>query len=315
MSADMLEHQILVPLDGSVLAENILPHAEVLARSSACGLLLLHVITPVETSQMRLWSAATPADLRRQAEEAALTRTHTYLAAVAARLQTEGLSVRTEVMSDHDPAGAIIDRAAGDPAIRLIALATHGRSGLSRWVLGSVAAKLLPAASTPLLLLRASDHTGVYIPESRYRTIVVPLDGSASAEQALEQARPIAAACRATLVLVVIVPHADDAGLAEAGVVPSWMAAEAQEQQRHAHQYLARLTAQLMAEGVKVRPRLGAGQPAEAILRISADEQADLIVVASHGQGGRVRRWLGSVAAKLAQGAEVPLLLVKTRAA
>jgi nucleotide-binding universal stress UspA family protein len=307
----MLEQQILVPLDGSALAENILPHAEVLGRISACGLLLLHVVTPAESNQTRLWSAAAPADLRRQWEEEDLTRIHTYLAAVATRLQAEGLHVRTEVLTAHDPAEAIIDRAAGDPAIRLIALATHGRSGLSRWVLGSVAAKLLPTAPRPLLLLRTNDDAGVYVPELRYRTIVVPLDGSAMAEQALERARPIAGACDATLVLVTIVPPVADVGLAEAGVVPDWMEAEAQEQQQRAQHYLAQLTARLAAEGVNARPRLGTGQPAEAILRISADEQADLIVMATHGARGRDHRWLGSVAAKLAQGAKVPLLLVQ----
>src|SRR6185503_16105223 len=87
MSADTPEQQILVPLDGSALAENVLPHAEALARITGRGLLLQHVVTPAETSQTRLWSAAAPADLRRQWEESALTRTHTYLAALAGRLQ------------------------------------------------------------------------------------------------------------------------------------------------------------------------------------------------------------------------------------
>lgn len=314
MSTNTLEQQILVPLDGSALAENILPHAEVMARSSACGLLLLHVITPSETNQTRLWSAAAPADLRRQWEEEDLTRIHSYLAALAARLQAEGLHVRTEVLTEPDPAEAIINRAAGDPAITLIALATHGRSGLSRWVFGSVAAKLLSVAPKPLLLLRTHGEAGVYLPEARYHTIVVPLDGSPLAEQALEQAQPIAAACDATMVLVMIVPPVEDVGLAEAGVVPGWMAAESQEQRQNAQDYLAQLTARLMDEGLRVRSRLGTGQPAEALLGISAEEHADLIVMATHGQGGIVRRWLGSVAAKLAQGAMVPVLLVRTQA-
>jgi len=313
MSTNTLKQQILVPLDGSALAENVLPHAQLLARITARGLLLLHVVTPAETSQTRLWSAATPADLRRQQEEAALTRTHTYLAALAARLQAEGLLVRTEVLTNHDPAGAIIDRAAADPAVALIAMATHGRSGLSRWMFGSIAAKLLPGAPKPLLLLRTREDAGVYVPESRYRKIVVPLDGSAGAEQALGQAQMIAAACDATLVLVVVVPPVDDVGLAEAGIIPYWMEAESQEEQRHAQQYLKLLTARLMAERLHVYSRLGVGQPAEAILRVSAEEQADLIVMATHGLRGRARLWLGSVAAKMAQGAEMPVLLVQTQ--
>jgi nucleotide-binding universal stress UspA family protein len=305
-----LEQQILVPLDGSALAEAVLPHAEALARITARGLLLLHVVTPAETGQTRLWSTAAPADLRLQWEEADLTRIHTYMASVAARLQTEGLQVRTEVLTDHDPASAIIDRAAGDPAIALIAMATHGRSGLSRWVLGSVAAKLLPAAPKPLLLLRMREDAVVYVAESRYRRLVVPLDGSASAEVALEQAQMIAAACDATLIPVVVVPPLEDAGLVEAGVIPYWMQAERQEQHQHAKLYLRQLTARLTGEGLRVRSKVATGQPAEAILRTSTEEQADMIVMATHGQRGKARRWLGSVVTKVAQGAEVPLLLV-----
>src|SRR5919204_6944616 len=110
-----MEQQILVPLDSSALAETILPHAVALARLTDRTLLLLHVVTLAETSQTRVWIAAAPAELRREWEEARLTQIHTYMAAIATRLQAEGLRVRTEVLMDDDVAAAIVRRAERDP--------------------------------------------------------------------------------------------------------------------------------------------------------------------------------------------------------
>jgi nucleotide-binding universal stress UspA family protein len=308
-----MKQHILVPLDGSALAETVVPHAEALARLMDRTLLLLHVVTPAEISQTRVWIATVPADLRREWEETRLSQIHTYLAAVATRLQAEGLHVRTEVLMDHDPAAAIVGRAERDPAVTLIAMATHGRSGLSRWMLGSVAAKVLQAAPKPLLLLRARQGAEMDVPEAGYRMIVVPLDGSAFAEQALEHAQVLAAASNADLVLVAAVPAVDDSGLAEAGVVPYWMEAACQAEHERVDHYLTHLAKRLALAGLRVHTRLVTGPPAEVILRAGAAEYADLIVMTTHGRSGLPRLWLGSVAAKVAQGAEVPLLLVRAR--
>lgn len=307
-----MEQLILVPLDGSALAENVLPQAQALARLTARGLLLLHVVTPAETSQTRLWRAAAPAELRHEWEESALTRTHAYLAALAARLRAEGLSVHTETLSDHDPARAIVERAARDPAITLIAMATHGRGGLGRWALGSVAAQTLAAAPTPLLLVRMREDGAGAPPAGGYRQILVPLDGSAQAEQALGPAQALADACDATLTLLIAAPPIDDPGLADAGVVPYWMEQEQQDQRQRAGEYLAHLAARLAAAGVQVRPEIVTGAPAEAILRAADDQRADLIVMAAHTQPALAHRRLGRVAAKIAQSAQAPLLLVRS---
>jgi nucleotide-binding universal stress UspA family protein len=178
-------------------------------------------------------------------------------------------------------------------------------------VLGSIAAKVLYATPRPLLLLRAYEGTGASVPKGSYRTIVVPLDGSAFAEQALGHAQTIAAASGADLVLVAVVPAVDDIGLAEAGVVPYWVEAERQAEHDRVEHYLAHLADRLAAEGLRVHTRLAVGAPAEAILTAAAPASADLIVMATHGRSGVSRLWLGSVAAKVAQGAEVPLLLVR----
>jgi nucleotide-binding universal stress UspA family protein len=109
----------------------------------------------------------------------------------------------------------------------MIAMATHGRSGLGRWLLGSVAEKVLQAVPRPLLLVRAREFIPAIPIDVSYRRILVPLDGSPFAEQALGQAQAIAAATGATLMLVTVVPMLDDAALAEVGVVPAWIEASA----------------------------------------------------------------------------------------
>ena len=224
--------------------------------------------------------------------------------------QALGIAARPEVLAAGDVASAIVARAERDPHTSMIAMATHGRSGLGRWVLGSVAEKVLEAAPKPLLLVRASAHAAASTNVS-YRTIVVPLDGSPFAEQALGQAQAIAAATGAALALVAVVPLLDDAALAEVGVVPSQASAERQAEIEQLSRYLPGVAARLEAEGFTVRPHVVGGAPAEEILHASAAEHADLIVMATHGHTGVQRLWLGSVATKVVRSADRSVLLVR----
>jgi nucleotide-binding universal stress UspA family protein len=301
----MKEH-ILVPLDGSAMAEAVLPHAERFARLSGAALTLLHVVTEAERSQTHFWVAAAPAELRQQWEQAALTETHSYLAALASRLQTSGLSVRTEVLAAEDAAGAIVAYAQADPDLVLVAMATHGLGGLSRWVVGSVAAQVLCAAPKPMLLVRAREDA---TPSSMtpYRTIVIPLDGSALAEQALAEALRLPGTADARLLLVGVIPSRHDRDRSAAEPAGPGLPDETEPFER----YLQRVAQRLGADGFTARARLVIGAPADAILRVSAEEQADLIVIATHGRSGLSRLMLGSVAEEIVRHADRPVVLVR----
>jgi nucleotide-binding universal stress UspA family protein len=305
MEAAMNQH-ILIPLDGSALAEAVLPHAERFAQLSGSALTLLHVATEAERSQTQFWVATAPAELRQQWEQAALTEIHSYLAALASRLQTSGLSVRTEVLAAEDAAGAIIAYAQADPDLVLVAMATHGRGGLSRWVVGSVAAQVVRAGPKPILLVRAGEDAA---PPSMapYRAMIIPLDGSALAEQALAVALRLPGAAKATLVLVGAAPgrHDRDRSAAEPAGPGTPDQAEPLEC------YLRGVAQQLGADGFVARARLAIGAPAEAILRASSEEQADLIVMATHGRSGVSRLVLGSVAEEIVRHADLPVVLVR----
>lgn len=154
---------ILVPLDGSALAEQVLPHARVLASALDAKIRLLEVVQEPERDSMLadsitgLYGMGEPAERHRERKQLALedarARAEGYLAVEAGRLQEDGLEVEVEVRIG--PAAENIAEAAAAWPPTLIAMATHGYGGLRRWALGSVADKVLHATSTPLVLVRA----------------------------------------------------------------------------------------------------------------------------------------------------------------
>lgn len=140
--------KILVPLDGSELAECVLPHVEAVAKGfEACEVILLHVVEPLHTGGFDDFiDVDTIKDtLASKAEE--------YLLKTQSQLAGHGWSIRAEVRKGGRPANIIVDFAK-ENEVDLIALATHGYSGISRWVHGTVADKVLRSASTPILLIR-----------------------------------------------------------------------------------------------------------------------------------------------------------------
>jgi nucleotide-binding universal stress UspA family protein len=142
--------RILVPLDGSDLAELALPHARELAHRLQARVWLIRVVPPV--FQPVLPPPAMAIDLAASALAQTERLAEEYLEQVRAQLAADGLTVHS-LVARGDPATEVL-AAARDVQARLIAMATHGRSGLARWVLGSVAAKVLSAASIPVLLVR-----------------------------------------------------------------------------------------------------------------------------------------------------------------
>jgi nucleotide-binding universal stress UspA family protein len=137
---------ILIPLDGSPLSEQVLGPAVELARLMEARCLLLRVVPPHSSRG------------RGAGDLSEVAKAEEYLEGVAARLRRQGLEVRTRAHLARHPAGAILEEAAARPG-SLIALATHGRGGLTRLLLGSVAGKLVRAAAAPLLVYRPTGKT------------------------------------------------------------------------------------------------------------------------------------------------------------
>jgi nucleotide-binding universal stress UspA family protein len=144
-------HQFLLPLDGSPLAEQILEPVLDLARLIQAECTLFHAVEPL------ILPGYSPvgyvANLDVQANEVLRGNAEQYLASIAQRAQAAGLTIHTKVVIDAQPAAGIL-RAAGQSGVDLIAMATHGRSGLARMLIGSVTDKVVRGAEIPVLVYR-----------------------------------------------------------------------------------------------------------------------------------------------------------------
>jgi nucleotide-binding universal stress UspA family protein len=304
-----MERQILVPLDGSALSETVQPHAIAMARATSSALALLRVVPNLGAIERRAWPAGTAVTQPRGAErEFQLARA--YLREIAGQLRGDGFEVSTHIL-EGNPAAEIIDYSRNDATVTMVAMATHGRSGISRWVFGSVAEKVLHAATKPLLLVHAPGEAPRVLPRVEYHTILVPLDGSTFAEQALGLAQEMAQDTQAHLLLVAVVPHGEDPDVVEAGMVPLWVMEKHQGAVYDVQHALVDDVQRLATTGLDVRMKIATGKPAEEILKVATHEQADLIVMATHGRGGLARLWMGSVASKVVQSMTGAVLLLR----
>ncbi|HLH71883.1 MAG TPA: universal stress protein [Chloroflexota bacterium] len=275
--------KILVPLDGSGLSERAVPYATVLAKASHGALTLVRVI----------------ADPAQEAE------TRGELAAVAEKVAKAGVNVDWRVVVGY-PAEMIIAAAADDHT--MIVMSTHGRSGLGRWLYGSVADEVLRGATVPVLLIPATCGR-IWRQDHPFR-ILAPLDGSDFAEEVLTLTVSLADQLSAELLLVKVVepPH-----YAYTDTFPYPMN-DVKSELGIADHYLSEIARALGKPGRVVQTRSVVGHPPSAIAALATEEQFDLIAMATHGRGGVRRLVLGSVALGTLQRSTVPLLLVRPEA-
>ncbi len=310
---------ILVPLDGSALAEQILPYVAALAPLLEARVRLLQVAHEPEAEVLvgagitSLYGAREPFEREHERArfvlEETLASAESYLAARAAKLQDLGIEV--SCVAQAGPAAEVIVELAHSPDVALIAMATHGYSGLRRWALGSVADRVVQAASAPVFLIRATQYTPAK-PFALER-VLVPLDGSGLAEQALPIAQQLATNADAELVLVQAVSPRVEA-------YPSLLTQPAPpygELLSKLHEYASAqlniMAERLRAAGTRVTTIVENGHAAEVIVEDATRRHASVIVMATHGRGG-LRRWaLGSVADKVLHAAAIPLVLVRAR--
>lgn len=293
---------ILVPLDGSPLAERALPYAELLAQALEARLVLVRAVVA------HTFPGVDPTDAQVRAVEEA----EAYLAGLAARLAERGLAVETAT-----PYGDAVQEILLEIDLRradLVVMATHGRSGLGRWVYGSVAAGVLARSPVPVLLVRAWQPSLAAPPIAKQPRLLVPLDGSEFAEEALPVAVRLAERLGGSLVLVQAVPVPMPVAVPGGVVVPE--AFDLDSAQAEAHAYLRRVADRLAREhpGLESQVEVRVGLAADAIVAASRDHHAALVVMATHGRTGVGALLLGSVADAVLRQGSVPLLLVRPAA-
>jgi nucleotide-binding universal stress UspA family protein len=279
---------ILVPLDGSELAERALPYATALARASDGTLMLLQAVDAIGLAR------------RPEDEPDPLTR----LQASVATLRAGG--VKAEPYLSHrymEEVGQAIARSARERAADLIVMSTHGRGGLGRWIYGSVADAVLREAAVPVLLIPAACERRW--PTDRTPRILVPLDGSDLAATALGPAVELADLLGAELLLLRVIPPAP--------YLEGYYYVEAEEEQQlaEARSALEALAERLRTDRRNVEVRTVLGYPSSEVASIAREEDLDLIAMATHGRTGLARVVMGSVASGTLQRAERPILLVR----
>lgn len=293
---------ILVPLDGSTFAEHALAYARPLARRTGARLHLVLAHTPIAAHAM---DVAPPA-LFSQWEDASRTRERSYLEHTAERLRSEGLDAEAE-LRDGDAVHELIARS--ETGIDLVLLATHGRGGLERAWMGSVADALVRHVHVPVLLVRPEGPRLEAAREPRIRHVVAATDGSKPAEIAADHAARFARVFGARLTLLRVVPM--PAGLGSPYIPHAAEAdREAVEQgEDEARRYLRWLAGQLDTSHTVATLVTRAYHPARGILTGAAEVDGDLVVVGTHRRFRIARAVLGSVADKVIRGAHVPVLV------
>ena len=287
--------KIMVPLDGSEFAEAVLPYAAEIARRTSSRVLLFTAVTPIAT-----WDAT--ASMVRWDRELELAQE--YLNRKAAELTAGGLSVDATAMLG-DAAECIL-KVAREEKIDLIALTTHGRSGLTRWLFGSVATKLVQSSDLPLLVIRPQDGAPKPQPLDR---ILVPLDGSDTAQSILPFVEELAKRLDASLILFhAIAPITAYPGFEATN--PAAVGQVLEEMQQHAGQMLSRIVQEMQGRGLKAEALVAIDLAVDGVIHAAQDTRADLIALGTHGRSGVGRAIMGSVADGVVRRSALPCLLV-----
>lgn len=295
---------ILVPLDGSQLAECVLPHAIAIARAFRARIILLRVLErnqsngTVQVFDILNWQ------LKK-------TEAKLYLEKAAARLLKFQLQVETAVLEGL--AAESITEFAKNQGVKLIILSSHGRSGVSQWGISGAAQKIILGSPTSVLIVRAHQPAASELQEQRYRQILVPLDGSQRAEHALPLIAMLAAFHKSRTHILHIVktpemarhmpPTQEDTDLSNRII------ARNQEEAGH---YLEQVKLRSHLEGIDVQVHLGLNDNAiVALHELVEQEHIDMVTLSAHGYSGNDQWPYGSTVLNFILYGKVPLLIVQ----
>ena len=300
----MIDH-ILVPLDGSDVAERILPHIAFLAKGLACPVTLLHIVDSAIFSHVPETVLDAQVALLIEQEKAEAQK---YLRHQQQWLEQRGVVAASETVTG--PPAATIAAVANARAASLIAMSTHGRSGIDRLFPGSVAGNVLQTATSPLLLYHPREYPADT--EAQLEHIILPLDGSPFSEEAVPVAIDIAKRLSVPVTVIRALPTSalafsdpfamgagDYAAMILEGITDTATA------------YLKDKVAELRSAGVKAsHTLLLQGDVAGQIIDLVARTRSPLTVMSTHGRSGVGRLLLGSVADRVVRTSRTPVLLV-----
>lgn len=299
--------RILVPLDGSARAEIILPQiARILNREDA-EILLLRVVNIPDSAGLVLKTT-----IRHQEREEG----QQYLHDMALRFAAKSSKVHAR-LAEGWPADVILETAKSEGAT-MIAMTTHGRSGMARWAMGSVAEKVARASDVPVLLVRSfrrspKGNLEPMVPEELpFRRILVPVDGSPTSMSVIGPAEKFAGLYGSDILALHVVPPYAPPGAMLPGMEAALPITRPEPLSSDEDPVTEKAADRFRHAGLKVSRLTVEGEPASEILDLSGNRGVDLIALGTHGRTGFTRWALGSIAERVLRSAEVPLLLVRT---
>jgi len=274
--------RIVVPLDGSLTAEAILPQVRrVLYRNDSEVILVRAVVSPPVENSISI-------------AEAELAAAREYILGQMERLEKAGVRARYVVRLGSPP-GVILD-VVEELKATMIAMATHGESGVKRFLFGSVAEVVTRKSPVPVLLLRTFWSYEIVPPvrpeQAPIRNLLLPVDGSDLSMQALPSVIEFADLFETRVVLLRVL--------------------EEKEEKAEAEKQLAALAKAIEKKGVETLTLVEKGDPLEQILKAVRFHGIDLIAMTTHGRTGLSRVVTGSVTEEVLRKATVPLLVIRS---
>lgn len=306
---------IVVPLDGSPFAEQALPHACAIALRAKAVLRLVHVHTPSADPIYIEGQPVIDENLRsrhRQHEQLYVEQTQARLAALMPDLIIEMQAYDRQLTSivNESVGEFLAAQIAAHMDVDLLVMTTHGRSGISRLWLGSVADVLVRLSHVPILLVHPSAGEPDFSHLPIYQNILIPLDGSRWAEQILEPAQQLGDLMAAEYTLLRVLPPLP----VTYGLSSQQISATDAQAVQHAQRYLDQVAQWRGQGGQHIHRRvLNRNDVAAAILEDAQHYHHDLIALATHGESGLRRLLIGSVADKVMRGATLPVLLYRPK--
>jgi nucleotide-binding universal stress UspA family protein len=289
----MAYKKILVPLDGSEIAEKALPYVKSIAKLKNSNVILFAVSLAIFVDRRdRLFAS--------------------YLEVSAKELNKEGIKATTAT-SYGDVAEEIV-KYANNNKIDLVVMATHGYSRAKRWLFGSVTQKVLYGTEIPVLLIKSKSPKV----SGEFNRILVPVDGSPFSEATLPYVEELTKKTNKEVLLLHICEPPVVPSYGSQPINPTWKKYRDNmwdETEKLSKNYLNKTMAVMNKKGIKkVKSRVikaQSGEVAKTIMQISKEEDIDLIVIATQGRTG-VRGWVyGSVANKIVEEFSQPVLLIR----
>ena len=300
--------KILVPMDGSELAERVLPYVKAMVKDKeGVSVTFIYSIQPVDSPLVdKKFKTRIEAEAREAAEK--------YLENLIRRLDYKE-SADCNILTGN-AAEKIIDYAA-DKKINLIIMSTHGTSGLTRFRHGNIADKVMHSVNIPVWLIKSEHPIRTLVKESKKLKVMVTLDGSKLSEEAIKHATALATQLGKENVdlhlfrVCELFPQDERHHERTPRNIEEYMSEEQKRIKEVCSAYLGKIQNRLAKEGFNVKSSVDEGIQAETIIREANDLKVDFIVMSTHGRTGFSHWAFGSIAEKVIRGAECPVFIVR----